>query len=265
MGVDNSSNLVVDGSWVLIAMDSRKRWVVRVRKGGRFVCDRGYIDFDEIIGLEYGSRIRFSSGAEAYIYRPTLIDFIDRVFTRRSQIIYPKDAAYIVVNLGLRSGMRVLEVGVGSGAMASYLANAVMPGGRVYSYEVRDDMVSVASRNLELLGLLEYVVIKNRDAAEGVDERDLDAAFVDIGDPWRVVDPVYEALKPASVAGFFIPTVNQVDRLVRFLWDHGGWGDVRVVELLERGYDVRENAIRPSTRMVGHTGYIVFARKRLRM
>jgi tRNA (adenine57-N1/adenine58-N1)-methyltransferase len=261
--VDND-NIIVDGSWILIAVDSRRRWVVRVEKGGRFVCDKGYIDFDDVVGLEYGSIVSLSSGVRAVVYRPTIADFIDKVFVRRSQIIYPKDASYIIVGLGVGPGMRVLEIGVGSGAMTSYLANAVRPDGLVYSYEVRADMIEVARRNLEVLGLLRYVVIKHRDASKGVDERDLDAAFIDIGDPWSVVDPVYTSLKPGSSVCFFMPTVNQVDKLYRALHSHGGWGDIRVVEVLERGYEVRKDAIRPYTRMVGHTGYMLFARKRLR-
>ena len=260
----SGDNFIAEGSWVLLVLDRGRRWVVRVERGRRFVCDKGYVDLDSLIGLQYGSAVRLSSGVDAYVYRPTLIDFIDKVFIRKSQIIYPKDASYIVANLGLRSGMKVLEVGLGSGAMTTYLVNAIYPGGVVYSYEVRRDMIEIASRNLAVVGFLDYVVIRNKDASQGIDESGFDAAFIDVGDPWRVADHVYDSLKPGSIAGFFMPTFNQVDRLATYLRSHGGWGDVRVVELFERGYEVRENALRPSTRMVGHTGFIMFARKRLR-
>lgn len=245
-------------------IDRRRRKVLSVRPGNVYSSDKGVIDLGRLIGSRYGSRILTSTGTKVYIYRPLITDLVYGVFSRPTQVIYPKDAGYIVIALDISPGKRVLEIGMGSGAMTALMANLVKPDGKIYSYEIREDVAKNAAENLRRIGLDRYVEIRVRDATEEIDEKDIDAAFIDMGDPWRVVDNVYEALKPGSPAAFFIPTFEQVSKLYRALITHDGWGYIKCVELIERPIELKENATRPSTRMIGHTGYIVIARKHLK-
>ncbi|MDT7889632.1 MAG: tRNA (adenine-N1)-methyltransferase [Desulfurococcales archaeon] len=258
------SEVIDEGSWILVYIDSKRRKVLRVGRGKAFTSDKGSIELGRIIGMSYGAEIMTSVGVKAHVYRPSITDLIYSTFSRPTQVIYPKDAGYVVLVLDISPGKKVLEIGMGSGAMTAYMANLVRPDGKIYAYEVREDVANVAIENLERIGLRDYVEVKMRDASQGVDERDVDAAFIDIGDPWRVVNVVFEALKPGCQAAFFIPTFEQVSKLYSSLKSHGGWGDIRAVELIERPIDLKEGAIRPSTRMIGHTGYIVIARKHLK-
>jgi len=253
-----------EGSWILMYIDRRRRKVLSVRPGNVYSSDKGVIDLGRLIGSRYGSRISTSTGTKVYIYRPLITDLVYGVFSRPTQVIYPKDAGYIVIALDISPGKRVLEIGMGSGAMTALMANLVKPDGKIYSYEFREDVAKNAAENLRRIGLDRYVEIRVRNATEGIDEKDIDAAFIDMGDPWRVVDKVYEALKPGSPAAFFIPTFEQVSKLYRALITHDGWGYIKCVELIERPIELKENATRPSTRMIGHTGYIVIARKHLK-
>lgn len=246
---------------VLLYFDSKRRWIVKVEKDKVFSCDRGKINLDNLVGLKYGSKIKTSANFDAYIMKPLLIDYIERGLKRVTQIIYPKDQGLIIMLLSLSPGLRVLEIGVGTGCTTAVLANIVKPTGHVYGYEVREEFLNIAKKNLSELGLLNYVTIKLKDAREGIDERNMDAAVVDIGDPWVIVDHLYEALKPSAPAVFFIPSMNQIEKLYKALMDHGGFIDIRCYEVLLREIKLSKESIRPANFMVGHTGYIVFVRK----
>lgn len=248
----------------LIYIDPRRRWIVRVVKGGSFSSDRGSISFDKIVGLSYGSRVKTSANFDAYIMKPLLIDLIEKGIRRVTQVIYPKDQGFIVLLLGIAPGSNVLEIGVGTGSTTAVLANFVRPTGRVYGYEIREDFLNVAKKNLAELDLLEYVTLKLKDAKDGIDERDIDAAVVDVGDPWTILDHLHTALKPSAPVVFFLPSINQVEKIYNALIEHKGFIDIRCFEILLREIELSREAIRPKNIMVGHTGYIVFARKVIR-
>ncbi|MEM2203786.1 MAG: tRNA (adenine-N1)-methyltransferase [Sulfolobales archaeon] len=255
---------IAEGSWILLYIDRKRRKILRVSNKAKYSSDKGTIDLGGLMGSTYGVRVTTSIGAMAYIYKPTTCDLVYSVFSRPSQVIYPKDAGYAILMLDISPGKKILEIGVGSGVMTALIANLVRPEGRVYAYEIREDMARIALENLRRIGMDRYVELKIRDATQGVDEKDLDAAFIDIGDPWRVVDVVYNALKPGSPAAFFTPTFNQLLKLHATLMEHKGWGYIECVEILERPIELKENAVRPSTRMIAHTGFIVTAKKHLK-
>ncbi|NPA96905.1 MAG: tRNA (adenine-N1)-methyltransferase [Crenarchaeota archaeon] len=255
---------VEEGSELLIYVDRRRKWIVRVERGKVFGSDRGTARHDDMIGREVGSSIELSAGFKAYLLRPLLIDYLERGFARRTQVLYPKDMGLILLLLGIGPGSRVLEAGIGSGFMTAVLANAVRPSGKVYAYEVREEFAEVALRNLRRVGLDRFVEVKIRDVKQGVEERDLDAALLDMPDPWDALGAVHEALRPSAPIVFFLPTASQVDKLLYRLREFGGFIDVRVFETLLREYRPVPGALRPETVMVGHTGYIVFARKVLK-
>lgn len=255
---------IAEGSWALIYIDNKRRKTIRISSGARYSSDKGIIDLGSLIGSPYGVKVSTSTGVKAYVYRPTTWDLVYSVFSRPTQVIYPKDAGYAILLLDISPGKKVLEIGVGSGVMTAFMANLVRPDGRVYAYEAREDIAMKAMDNLRKIGLDRYVELRVRDATKGIEERDLDAAFIDMGDPWRVIDNIYIALKPGSPAVFFVPTYNQLLKLYSALAEHGGWGYIRSVEILERPIELKENAARPSTRMIAHTGFIVAARKHLK-
>jgi tRNA (adenine57-N1/adenine58-N1)-methyltransferase len=260
--VDCCNAIVCEGCWVLLYIDERRRFVFRVRRGGVQGSDRGILKHDDIIGLPYGSKVKLSSGTSALILKPRLVDFMERVLERRSQVIYPKDHGLIIMLLDLKPGMKVLEVGVGSGFTTALLASIVGPQGHVYAYEIRSDMAETARRNLEKLGLADRVTLHVRDAREGLLEQDYDAAVVDMPDPWSILDHLHQTLKPSAGAVFFMPAVNQVERLLMSLeLQRDKWLKPQVYEILLREYEARSDALRPKTTMIAHTGYLLYTRK----
>ncbi|RUM47001.1 MAG: protein methyltransferase [Hyperthermus sp.] len=260
MGGECCETVVCEDCYVLVVVDERRRFVFRVRRGGVLGSDKGVLRHDELVGVGYGSWVRLSSGVPALVLKPRLVDLAERAFRRRTQVIYPKDQGLILVMLDVRPGSRVLEIGVGSGFTTAVLAQAVGPEGRVYGYDVRGEMLAVAERNLRDAGLLDRVVLRLADARRGVEESMLDAALVDIPDPWLVLEALENALRPGAPAAFFLPTISQVEKLLRALEERGRWADTRVVEVLLREYEARPGALRPRTTMIAHTGYLVFSR-----
>jgi len=175
-------------------------------------------------------------------------------------VIYPKDAAMLILKCGIGPGSRVVEAGTGSGYFTALLAYYVRPSGVVFTYEIRGEFIEIARRNLELAGLLDYVVIKNKDIREGIDERCVDAVVLDMADPWLVVGHAYDALRSGGALACLLPTINQVERTFHEA-EKVGFTMLEVEEILVRSYKVKAGETRPSFRMVGHTGFLLFARK----
>ncbi|MEM0260043.1 MAG: tRNA (adenine-N1)-methyltransferase [Sulfolobales archaeon] len=260
----DSEKFVNEGDLILLYIDQRRKYVLKTSSQARFGSDRGYIDHRNIIGRIYGSAVETSVGFRAYILKPTLEDLAYKIFKRPTQVLYPKDLGLILLKLDVSPGKRFLEAGVGSGVATAFLARSVAPNGKIYGYEIREDLAQIAIENLRKLGLDPYVEIKIRDIAEGVDEKDLDGALIDLPDPWRVTESVYTALRESAPVVFFIPTINQLNKLIDALLSEEKWIDISAHEILERRYEIKKESVRPSTRMIGHTGYIVCARKILK-
>ena len=180
-------------------------------------------------------------------------------FKRVTQVIYPKDLGLIVIISGISEGWRVLESGVGTGFLTATLANYVGDSGHVYAYEVRKEFIKAASRNLKKAGLEDRVTIKLRNINEGVDEEGLDAAFLDLPDPWKALPAVSRSLKPSAPLIIFVPSVNQIMKVLKAVQE-GPYVDIHVYETIVREYQADPEALRPHTISIGHTGYVIFAR-----
>ncbi|WP_440060214.1 tRNA (adenine-N1)-methyltransferase [Thermogladius sp. 4427co] len=247
-----------EGDTVLIYIDPRRKFVQKLKTGGILGTDKGLIKHDDIIGKEIGSTVPTSRGGKAFLLKPLPIDFLPAM-KRVTQVIYPKDLGFIVFLAGLHPGCKVLEGGVGTGHVTAALAYMVGENGKVYAVEIDEEKLSRARENLAKLGLDTRVVFVKKDIREGVDETGFDAAILDIPDPWNALRPVHDALKPSSPLIAFTPTVNQVEKTV--LEMRKMFIDIHVFEILLREYLVSEGAVRPVTRMIGHTGYVIFGRK----
>ena len=250
---------IEESSYVLLFHTPRKKWLTKVAQDKKFHTHLGIIDVSSIIGMEYGSAIRTTEGKLIFLMEPTIHDFIMKS-ERKTQIVYPKDLGYIVARTGLKNGSKVLEVGTGSGALATFMASIVKPEGHIYSFDVNSEFMEMAKRNLEKAGMAKYVTMHQHDPHQGVDIRNVDVAAVDLGDPWTVVDQVHDALKGGGAFVAICPTMNQIERTAAQL-KKSGYADIDCVELMIRNIEAREGMTRPSMRMIGHTTYLVFARK----
>jgi tRNA (adenine57-N1/adenine58-N1)-methyltransferase len=232
---------------------------VRLKAGSLQHTHKGLIRHDELIGSQPGCKATTHLGFGFSALKPSLYDMIMSIH-RVSQIVYPKDLGYMLLKLSVGTGSRVIEAGTGSGALTIALAHAVQPTGRVYSYEVRDDMRQVAEKNLFNVGLLEYVDLKQRDIAEGFDERDVDALFLDVREPWLYLEQSWAALSNGGFFGSLVPTANQVSALLEGL-ERVPSDDIEVCEIILRPYKTIAARLRPVDHMIGHTGYLIFARR----
>lgn len=246
------------GDLALLVGRDRKTFIVRLEPGSQFHTHRGVLAHDDLIETPWGTHLPTHLGYPFLLLRPSTDDLV-RDLKRTTQIVYPKDAGYILMKMRIAPGCRVVEAGTGSGGFTLVLAQAVGPTGRVYSYEVRPEMQQLARMNTEKLGLTEFVEFKLRDIAEGFDERDIDALFLDVSSPWDYLTQAHAALTNGGFLGCILPTTNQVSRLIGAM-EEVNFGPIEVEELLLRQYKAAPARLRPMDRMVAHTGYLIFAR-----
>ena len=218
------------GDLVMMLTSDHKRYLTRLRPGQTLHTHLGAFRHDGLIGQVWGTAVASQIGHQALILEPSLTDLILQT-KRGTQIIYPKDAAYIVHRLSLRAGSRVIEAGTGSGGLTTALAWAVAPTGMVYTHEVRPDIFAVARFNLERLGLLPFVRMFQTDIDGGFGADDVDAVFLDVREPWLHLSHVRTALRPGGFFASLLPTTNQVIELLSGL-EEQRFADIAVEELL---------------------------------
>ena len=248
-----------EGSYVLLFHTPRKKWLAKVTPDKKFHTHIGIIDISALIGMEYGAAVRTTEGKLIFLIEPTVHDFIMKS-ERKTQIVYPKDLGYIAARTGLQSGSKVLEIGTGSAALATFMASIVKPDGHIYSFDVNPEFMAIARRNLEKAGMDKYVTLYQHDPHQGINIIDADVAIVDLGDPWTVLEQVHNALKGSGAFVAICPTMNQTEKTAAEL-KYAGYTDIDCVELFIRNIEAREGMTRPSMRMIGHTTYLVFGRK----
>ncbi len=251
-------NCTQPGDLVLLVAGDRRWWIIRLEPGKSFQTHRGVLAHDDLIGLPWGSQLATHLGRSLFLLRPSIYDHILGL-RRNTQIVYPKEAGYLLMRMNIGPGTRVIEAGTGSGGMTMALAHAVRPDGHVYSYDCRAEMQHLARRNLEQVGLDGVVTFRLRDIGEGFDERDVDALFLDLPDPWNYLSQSWAALAAGGFFGAILPTVNQVAQLLSaFETTHFALPEVE--EIMLRPYKATPARLRPMDRMVAHTGFLVLAR-----
>jgi tRNA (adenine57-N1/adenine58-N1)-methyltransferase len=247
------------GMYVLLWLDNRRQWLIHLLDKEEFHTHKGIVKTSEIVGKKFGDSVVTTTGHRLYILKPSFYDKI-QTFRRPTQILYDKDIGFTLFKLGVEPGMRVIETGTGSGVVTAALANIVKPDGHIYSYEANKDFSENAKSNLSKVGLLEYVTIKCSDARQGFEESEVDAVFLDLGDPWNVIPHAFKSLGDGSNLASFSPTINQVEKAVSTMKIEGFLA-IETIELLLRRIRIEDGKSRPETHMVGHTGYLTFARK----
>lgn len=236
-----------------------KHFIFTLAADGDLQTHRGVLKHNDLIGLPWGTQVFSHLGAPFFLLQPSLADLLNEL-PRNTQILYPKDIGFILVTMSIGPGQRVIEAGTGSGSMTIALAHAVSPTGRVISYEHKQDFQNLARKNLTRVGLESRVDFKLRDIAEGLDETDADAFFLDVQNPYDYIGQVRAALKPGGYFCTLLPTVNQVEKTLYALRRHN-FAFIEVAEMLLRYYKPEPSRFRPTDRMVAHTGYLVFARR----
>ena len=251
-----------EGEVILLVDKVGRRHRVRLRAGERHSIHSGFVHHDDLIGRPEGVVVSTQMGARLLAVRPT---FAEQVTGRRRQAqpIYPKDLGAILVTADVHPGAHVIEAGTGTGALTLAALRAVGPQGAVVSYESREEFLEAARRAIvESLGALPAnLTLKLGDVYQGVDERDMDRVLLDVPEPWQAAPAAKAALRPGGIVFAHCPNVSQVQRFFDCLRELRGFGMLEAFEVLQRGWTVRGRSMRPSHRMVAHTGFLCFARR----
>ncbi|MBW9222082.1 tRNA (adenine-N1)-methyltransferase [Methanothermococcus sp. SCGC AD-155-C09] len=281
-----------------LIMDEREKKYLLKKEVNTFGNDLGVINLENV---KEGSVIESHNGHKFYLLEPTLYDIVKKM-KRSVTTLLPKDIGIILTYCGIEDGETVVEAGTGSGALTIYLANAVGKNGKVITYEKRPEFAKLARKNLESVGLIKKgqkiigldeededtedkenkennkenieknlkeeesglynVIQKIGDITEGIEEKNIDLIVLDMPDPWNVVEHAKNSLNRAKGRiAIYVPYMEQAKKSVEALKKHG-FLEVQTVECLVRNIEITEKGVRPSTRMIGHTGYIICARVR---
>lgn len=252
------SRRLCEGEQVLLVDAKRRRYLITLTADGEFHTHTGVLRHSDLIGQEEGIAVQSSGGTRLLAIRPTLAEFI-LTMPRGAQVIYPKDLGPILLLADVYPGCRVLEAGVGSGALSMALLRA---GAEVIGYELREDFAARARRNIRaFLGedVAQRHRIDVRDVYEGIDEADLDRVVLDLPEPWRAVGHVARAVRRGGLLVAYTPQITQATKL-RDALDNEGFGLAETIEVLNRGWHIDGRSVRPEHRMVAHTGFLTSAR-----
>jgi len=251
------------GERVLLVDRKDRRYLVTLHPGRSFQSHAGVIEHESVIGRSEGEEVeahqrdgRVTSSARYLVLRPTLADVVIGM-PRGAQVIYPKDLGAILIAADIFPGARVLEAGVGSGAlsMAMLRAGAVITG-----YELRPDFAERARANVEaFLGPEQPYSVLERDVYLGIETDGLDRVVLDLAEPWQVVTHAEKALAPGGIFLAYLPTINQTAEL-RGALERSAFAMAETFEILRRTWHIEGRSVRPDHRMVAHTGFITHAR-----
>lgn len=253
-------NAIFPGDYVRLWASNKKgdSFLVRIAQGERLGSRMGSVDHDDIISAGFGGKVISSKGEAFFVIRPTVADFCRKIH-RVTQVVYPKDAGLILTSLNVFPGASVLECGSGSGGMTVFLAHFVGSNGSVFSYDLREEHQMIAMENCRRWGVDSRVHFRLADVEEsGFSERNLDAVFIDVRCPWKILRFAVESLCPGGRMAVIVPTVNQMELTLNGMRELG-CADLAVTEILQRNWKTNPDRLRPDDSMVGHTGFVVFA------
>ena len=243
--------------WVLIAREDASHLIDLDSLNSDFGTSHGIIRKQDLVQAGFGDEVKTHVGKKFRVVEPFFQDLF-RKMKRGPQIITLKDASFIAAMTGVKPGSKVLDAGAGSGLLTSYMA---VLGAKVDSYEVREDFLKIAENNVKLFGVEKNVNFVKADVYKKIGSGDYDAVTLDVPEPWKALKNVEKALKHGGRLAAYIPTIKQVIRFWEDLEKRKNLHFEKAVEILERGWKVTDKSVRPNTQMLGHTGFLVFARK----
>jgi tRNA (adenine57-N1/adenine58-N1)-methyltransferase len=252
------SRTLAAGDRVLLIDPKHRRYLITLKAKGEFHSHSGFVAHDELIGAPEGSTVRTTRGVAYLAVRPTLSDFVLKM-PRGAQVIYPKDLGPILMHADIFPGARVLESGVGSGALSMAMLRA---GADIIGYELREDFAERARENVtSFLGedALSRYRVEIRDCYDGIAETDLDRVILDLPEPWQVVKHAAQAMHPGGILLAYTPSIVQAMQLREELAT-SAFAMAETLEVLNRTWHIEGLAVRPDHRMVAHTGFLTHAR-----
>jgi len=252
----------VEGEWIRLSDPKGRKHNIQLVAGKEFSTKKGQIRHDDIIGRPEGIVVETSLEFPYQVFRPLLFEYVVSM-PRGAAIIYPKDAAQILVQADIFPGARVIEAGAGSGSLTTYLLRAIGPEGHLESHELREDFAETARKNVELaLGgspdTWSLTVGDLRDAEEGPE---VDRIILDMVDPWTCIPLALNRLVPGGIVCGYVATTTQLSRFVETLRESAGFTEPHAFETLVRDWHLEGLAVRPNHKMNGHTAFLVTARR----
>ena len=253
--------LIKQNSPVLFFFNSSKKWLVKISKKDALHTHIGILKHVDAIGKEYGSKITTNKDKYVYLLKPTMYDYIMKI-QHGTQIVYPKDLGYIVARAGIQNNQKIVEIGTGSASLTSFIASIVKPRGHVYTFDVDENFMKIAAKNLKKCGMEKYVTQQNLDikTTKKLPVTDADVVLIDLGDPWTVIPQARQMLKGSGAIFAICPTMNQLEKLTIALVENE-FTDIESTEHILRTIEAREGKTRHSFQGIGHTTYLCFARK----
>ena len=253
--------IIKQNSPVLFFFNQSKKWLVKISKKEVLHTHIGVLKHADAIGKEYGSKLITNKDKYVYLLKPTMYDYVMKI-QHGTQIVYPKDLGYIVARAGIQNGQKIVEIGTGSASLTSFVASIVKPRGHVYTFDVDENFMKIAAKNLKKSKMEKYVTMENLDikTVKKVPMDDADVALIDLGDPWTVIPQVRQMLKGSGAVFAICPTMNQLEKLTMALIENE-FTDIESTEHILRTIEAREGKTRHSFQGIGHTTYLCFARK----
>ncbi len=249
-----------EGELIYLEDANGKRSWIKVSYGMIKVQSLGAVDGSRFKDLEEGDKVTIV-GRDYRVFRPGVLELMESL-DRGAQIISPKDAATILMHCDIKAGDRVIEVGAGSGGLTTALLHAVAPTGQVLTLEFKEENALRAKKNVSRVGLDNYWSYQIGDARDMSVEADwqADALTMDMPDPWLALSNLEKHLRSGGRLCAYVPNMNQAESIVNALREHQ-YSNVYALENMQRGLEVHPGGVRPSFEMLGHTGYLIFARK----
>ena len=244
---------------VVYVLPTGRKHVKRLREGEDWHTAQGILAAASVHNAVFGSVVNTSLGMPVRVEEATFYDILMSL-KRQTQIIYPKDVAYICLRLGAGPGKIIAEAGCGSGGLTAALSWYCGPTGKVFSQDNREEFIKLARRNLDWAGLGENVELRCQDIVDGFIINNADALFLDVREPWLYLKNALNAVKGGATLGFLLPTTNQIVELLRAL-EKGPFAEIEVCEILVRNWKPVPDRFRPNDRMVAHTSFLLFCRQ----
>ncbi|MET1132681.1 MAG: tRNA (adenine-N1)-methyltransferase [Aeromicrobium sp.] len=252
----------VEGEWIRLSDPKGRKHNVQLVAGKEFSTKKGQIRHDDIIGRPEGIVVETSLEFPYQVFRPLLFEYVVSM-PRGAAIIYPKDAAQILVQADIFPGARVIEAGAGSGSLTTYLLRAIGPEGHLESHELREEFAEKARANVEqaLHGIPDTWTLTVGDLRDAADGPEVDRIILDMVDPWTCIPLALERLVPGGIVCGYVATTTQLSRFVESLRESAGFTEPHAWETLVRDWHLEGLAVRPNHKMNGHTAFLVTARR----